>query len=350
MLFSNKLRAVVCGLGMLLPSLAMATSNPEHGWWFYQNPPPKPAQQPAPKSSVPVVTAQTASSAASAATATGPAHPCKHPSTWTESCGFINPGHNFAFQAKERDVLMDAMVMNPENPQAVLQFQKYNQWLVNEAVQVANMWYFNEIQHPGLNPQSTNPISTFGLQLAENVKRNTEDEIFGYLSKHAILIDFSRQSCYYCHAMAPNDMAIAKDTKIPIYDASLSTSGCLPGFPNSHCLVAPATIRPAEILHVKTVPTLFLFVKPDTWIRVGTGVVDQMTLESRIVDFVSAYRTAILHGIHNGNGVAPSVDFNPADGSGFAKVGMGKGVTAKNGPLPTSSDIQALMETGTLGH
>jgi hypothetical protein len=350
MRFSKKTLTAILGAFVLLPGVANAASNPEHGWWFYQSPPPKPAKPRTKKPVLPVTSTAPNPASAPAVSARPPAHPCHHAATWTTACGFVNPGHNFAFQAKERDALMDAMVMNPENPQAVLQFQKYNQWLVNEAVQVANMWYFNEIQHPGLNPQSTNPISTFGLQLAENVKRNTEDEIFGYLSKHAILIDFSRQSCYYCHAMVPNDMAISRDTKIPIYDASLSTTGCLPGFDQAQCLTAPATIKPAEILHVRIVPTLFLFVKPDTWIRVGTGVVDQATLESRIVDFVSAYRTAILHGIHNGNGVAPSVDFNPADSDGFAKVGDGKGVRPENGPLPTSSDIESLMETGNLRH
>lgn len=347
MAFRTKLGTVLCGLALLLPGLSVAAPSPEHGWWFYQNPPAKPKPH-KPKAVAPVRVTVVPAPSTPPVAAVPPKHPCAHADTWTVRCGFRNPGHDFAFQAKERDALMDTMVMNPESPQAVLQFQKYNQWLTNEAIQVANMWYFNEIQHPSLNPQSTHPISQFGLQLAENVKRNSEDEIFGYLSKHAILIDFTRQSCYYCHAMAPNDRAISHDTKIPVYDASLSTSGCLPGFTGSHCLTAPATIKPAEILHVRTVPTLFLFVKPATWIRVGTGIVDQQTLESRIVDFVSAYRTAILHGIHNGSGVAPSVDFNPQDGSGFAQVGVGKGVAPRSGSLPTESDVRRLLASGTV--
>lgn len=237
---------------------------------------------------------------------------------------------------------MQSMVMNPEDPNAVLQFQKYNQWLANEAIQVANMWYFNEIQHPGLNPQSTHPISQFGLQLAENVKRNTDDQIFSYLAKHAIFLDFTRQSCYYCHAMAPNVMSLGHKTGVPVWDASLSTTGCLPGFQN-HCVAAPLTIKPAEMLRVKEVPTLFLFIRPDTWIRVGTGVVDEATLRARIVDFVSAYRTAILKGVHNGNGAQASVDFAPGADSAKSLGGDGAGVTSKKGSLPTASDIRQLL-------
>ncbi len=345
MALRTKIGMALSSLVILLPSLSVAAPGPEHGWWFYQSPPPvsKPLK---PKPTAPVFSMSASARSTPVPATPAIAHPCAHRGTWTAPCGFRDPGHSFAFQAKERDALMQSMVMNPEDPRAVLQFQKYNQWLANEAIQVANMWYFNEVQHPGLNPQSTNPISEFGLQLAENVKRNSEDEIFGYLSKHALLLDFTRQSCYYCHAMAPNAMALSKATKIPIYDASLSTSGCLPGFPGDHCVTAPFSIKPAEILHVKTVPTLFLFVKPDTWIRVGTGVVDQATLESRIVDFVSAYRTAILNGVRNGNGVAPSVDFNPQDNSGFTQVGNGKGAAPRNAPLPTSSDIRKLLEAG----
>ncbi|OCX69430.1 hypothetical protein A6M27_16955 [Acidithiobacillus thiooxidans] len=320
--------------------VANAQAHTEQGWWFYQTPPVKPKVKPKPllPPQAVVATAPTVPTASSAAVT----DPCVHKDTWTPNCGFINPGKSFAFQAKERDALMQSMVMNPENPNAVLQFQRYNQWLANEAIQVANMWYFNEIQHPGLNPQSTHPISQFGLQLAEDVKRNTTDQIFKYLAKHAIFLDFTRQSCYYCHAMAPNVMSLSHKTKVPVWDASLSTTGCLPGF-QDHCVTAPLTIKPAEILHVKEVPTLFLFIKPDTWIRVGTGVVDEATLRARIVDFVSAYRTAILKGVHNGNGSQASVDFSPGADSSQSLGGDGVGVPSKKGALPTSSDIKALL-------
>lgn len=313
-----------------------AQAHTERGWWFYQTPPAKP------KVVKPKLVPQQAVAATAPTTSAAATDPCGHKDTWTSECGFVNPGRSFAFQAKERDALMQSMVMNPENPNAVLQFQKYNQWLANEAIQVANMWYFNEIQHPGLNPQSTHPISQFGLQLAESVKRNTTDQIFKYLAKHAIFLDFTRQSCYYCHAMAPNVMSLSRKTNVPVWDASLSKTGCLPGF-QDHCVTAPLTIKPAEILHVKEVPTLFLFIKPDTWIRVGTGVVDEATLRARIVDFVSAYRTAILKGVHNGHGDQASVDFSPGADSSQALSGDGVGVAPKKGPLPTSSDIKALL-------
>ncbi len=322
-------------VGLLFGQAAAAQTKPtpERGWWFYQTPPAKP------KPVTPAIPRVPETAAAESAPTTAYKHPCQHPESWTPACGFVNPGKSFKFQAEERDSLMQNMAMNPQDPNAVLQFQRYNKWLVNKAIQVANMWYFNEMQHPGLNPQSAAPISQFGLQLAEKVKRNTDDQIFSFLDKHAIFFYFSRQSCFYCHAMAPNALELQKATHVPVYDASLSTTGCIPGFGN-HCLTAPATIKPAEILRVKTVPTLFLFVEPNTWIRIGTGVVDEATLQSRIVDFVSAYRTAILKGVNNGSGISPSVDFNPEDQN---QTGDGKGVHPEKGRLPTEADIQQLL-------
>ncbi|MHB1666121.1 conjugal transfer protein TraF [Thiomonas sp.] len=328
---------LVLGTALLLPG-TVAMASPERGWWFYQTPP---AQKPKPK---PVVPAGAGSPAPAAAPAQTHVHPCAHAGTWNASCGFVNPGSNFRFQAEERDQLMQTMVMNPQDPNAVLQFQRYNQWLVNKAIQVANMWYFNETQHPGLNPQSTAPISQFGLQLAEKVKRNDNDQIFRYLDKHGMFFYFSRQSCFYCHAMAPNIVNLAKATRVQVEDMSLG-SACIPGFEN-HCMTAAQTTKPAEILRVKIVPTLFLFVEPDTWIRVSTGVVDEATLQARVVDFVAAYRTAILKGVHNQSGLQPSVDFNPADNPA-SLGGDGKGVTPEKGSPPTAADIRKLLGQST---
>lgn len=332
----TKLNCLAIFLGCaLLPVLGNAS--PERGWWFYQTP-PKPPKIVKPRLPVP---SQPVSTQSAQPIKNLYKNPCKHASTWTVKCGFVNPGTSFSFQAKERDALMQDMVMNPQNPNAVMQFQKYNQWLTNEAIQVANMWYWNDTQHPSLDPQSTNPISEFGLQLAEKVKRNDQDDIFKYLRKHGLFFYFSRQSCFYCHAMAPNVRDLQQDTGVPVEDMSLSTSGCLPGF-QGHCKTAPETIKPAEILHVKTVPALFLFVKPNTWIRIGTGVVDEHTLQARIVDFVAAYRTAILKGVHNGNGTQPSVDFQDG-GNPYLPGGNGAGVKSTKGKLPTAEEIKKLL-------
>lgn len=318
------------------------------GWFFYRGPAPKPKTPVVPIPEVPAKPGQL------------PQLRCLVEKTWSADCGFVDPGKSFSFQAKERDALLKNMVMSPENPKAVEAFQRYTKWMVGKALAVANMWYWNMTQHPDLDPSVKQPISTFGLDLATKIDMANSNSIFKLLKKDgAILFYFSKSNCEFCHDMVPGVFRIVRDTGLPVYNAPLDDI-CLPGFaPGTTppgmtvgaknapaavgCMPAGTSLKPAEILQVTTVPALFLFIPHNTWIRVATGVVSDTTVESRMVNFFSAWRAAVVHGVVNGEGIHPSVDFNPSDNPAPTGVAAGVAASSGGGPVPTQAEIKKLL-------
>lgn len=312
------------------PSHSLNKDRADKGWFWYEDPvtpkeAKKPETAPPPKKE----------------TATRPPKqedPCSKMETWTASCGFVNPGTSFEFQAKQRDALLENMTMNPNNPKAVEAFQYYTKWMMERATAVANMWYYNMVQNPELDPQTKAPISTFGLKLMTDVKDASSSEIFKALKEEGALIYFSRSDCSFCHSMTPIVQRVAAATGMEIWNASLD-SKCMEGF--KLCRTEKATTGPAQALQVTTVPTLFLYVKPNTWIRVAVGVSDDETIKARIVSFFSAYRQALAKGMNptTENGRA-NVDFSYELPSGASK-----GVTASEGApkVPSQREIDSIL-------
>lgn len=267
--------------------------------------------------------------------------PCKEPAKWKPSCGFIDPGSDFAFQEKQRDALMQNMVMNPASSKAVEDFQFYNKWVVDKATAAANMWQYNLAQNPNLDPAVNAPISQFALQLATDVKKAESQDIYEYLAANGMLLYFTRSDCVYCHAMADLAKDLGSETGIPLWNISLDKK-CLNGFQDK-CLTSPESIRPAQALQVATVPTIFLYVKPNTWIRVSTGVVPLNTIKGRIVSFVTAYRAAVLAGAGHADGGRPAVDFTKVDSLGGNAKGVSSGPETK-AALPTSDEMERILK------
>lgn len=301
----------------------------ERGWFFYEDPvkakEPK-AQKPKPE--------QTAKSEPKP-----PQEECESADTWTAKCGFVNPGTSFAFQAKQRDALMEQMVMSQNDPKAVEAFQYYMKWAMSRASEVANLWHYNMVQNPELDAQTTQPISAFGLRLMTDVKKGQKSEIFSALQdEKAMLVYFSRADCEFCHAMAPLVQDIAVETGLPVWNAALDNT-CIDGF-EAKCQTGEATQKPAAALQVSIVPALFLHVPPATWIRLSTGVTDKESIMARTVSFFSAYRSALLKGIDNGDGVRAAVDF-----SGESSVsGNAKGVNPTKTPrVPTQAELSKFL-------
>jgi hypothetical protein len=117
---------------------------------------------------------------------------------------------------------------------------------------------------------------------------------------------------------------------------------CMPNFKN-HCYTGRKAVIAAELLHVRVVPTVFLYVPggtpaQDLWMRVSTGFTDEQALSGRIVSFFTAYRRALLEGIHNGIDGTPPVDFSSRPASGVEA-----GVTAHPIPVPTAKDVRRLL-------
>ena len=302
----------------------------ERGWFFYEDP-VKPKAPPK-KKDVPQQAKQEPD--------TPKDDPCLKAETWTAKCGFVDPGKDFNFQAKQRDALLENMAMSQNDPKAVEAFQYYMKWVMGRATEVANLWYYNMVQNPDLDPAVSRPVSAFGLRLMTDVKNGHAQEIFKSLKNDdAMLVYFTRSDCAFCHSMAPNVKRIAEKTGLPVWNAALDER-CMPGF-ESQCRAGKAVEKPAQALQVSTVPSLFLHVPPNTWLRLSTGLTDDESIMARTVSFFSAYRTALLKGVNNGDGTRASVDFSAEE----ALSGNVKGVTpSKSARVPSESEIRQLLE------
>jgi len=301
----------------------------DRGWFFYEDP-VKP-KEPKPKKEKPQEQAKNEEP---------PKDECQNPDTWTAKCGFVNPGKDFAFQAKQRDALLENMTMSDNDPKAVEAFQFYMKWVMGRASEVANLWYYNMVQNPELDAQAAAPVSSFGLRLMTDVKKGHAKEIFQALKDdEAMLVYFTRSDCQFCHAMAPNIRDISKETGLPVWNAALDET-CMPGF-EKQCRSGERVQKPAQALQVTIVPTLFLHVPPKTWIRLSTGVTDQASILARTVSFFSAYRTALLKGVDNGSGIKASVDFSAEQNLSGNAVGVTPSKTAR---APSEADIRKLLE------
>jgi len=306
----------------------------EKGWFFYEKTPIVEEKIPKPAPVVPVVEDKS-----NPDDKKPKPDKCKKVDTWSTECGFVDPGTDFSFQEKQRDALMQSMVMNKNDPKAVENFQYYMKWVMERATEVANIWQYNMTQNPELDPQVKSPVSTFGLRLMTEVEHGHESEIYSALrNENAQLIYFSRTDCTYCHSMTPHVLTIAKKAGLPIWDASLDEA-CLPEFKDK-CGTAAVTTKPAQLLQVTTVPSLFLYIKPGTWIRLSTGVTDESSITTRLTSFFAAYRNALLKGVSNGQNGRPSVDFSDTETNGASQGVAPSGSSSKN---PTESDINQML-------
>lgn len=302
----------------------------DRGWFFFKDPPKPVEPEQEPEQEQPV--------AGPSAPPKKAEDPCKSPKTWKPSCGFLDPGNDFVFQERMRDELLQHMSLSNQDPKAVEAVQYYVKWVMGKSVQVARMWQYNMTQNPELDPFVQQPITSFGLKLMSEVKSGETAEIFGALREQgAFFVYFTRSDCSFCHSMAPTVARLAADAGIPVRNAALDDR-CLTEFKDG-CLTSADTLAPAQALQVSIVPALFLYVPDNTWLRLGTGVVDSATLSARTVSFFSAYRSALLKGIQNGEGARAPVDFSVDSASGTAS-----GVAPSESPgLPSPEDIKRLF-------
>lgn len=230
---------------------------------------------------------------------------------WTARCGFVDPGEDFEFQAKQRDILLQQMSLRPDDHEAVEAAQYYMKWVVGKASQAANMWYYNMVQNPDLDPTVKNPISEIGISLAAKIKDATQLEFFKLMrDEGGKLFFFSKTDCAFCHDQAPYAKRVARTMGLELINVPLDGK-CLPGFEDEACA---DNVKPEHtaVLQLKVVPALFLYAPENTWIRLGTGVVTDATVIANAVNFFSAYRAAMLNGLTQGDSAKPAVTFDPA--------------------------------------
>ncbi|MDO8416286.1 MAG: conjugal transfer protein TraF [Agitococcus sp.] len=308
-----------------------ATQKVEKGWFFFEDPPVQ--KEPSPPVERPPVPTEMPPAPKE--------NKCTKKETWTAACGFVQPGGDFEFQSKQRDALMENMAVAPNDPKAVEAVQYYMRWTLERTSEVTNLWWYNMVQNPELDPTSASPVSAFGLRLMTDVQKGKEQEVFGLIKEEGgTLVVFTRSDCVFCHQMVGPLQQLAQRTKLPIRNASLD-SKCEPAF-QLGCMTAPESLPPAAALQIATVPSVFLYVKPNTWLRVATGVVDTESMATRTMQFFSAYRNALLKGVENGQNGRASVDF-----SSEAPTGNAKGLVAakESGALrvPTDTEISKLV-------
>jgi conjugal transfer pilus assembly protein TraF len=240
---------------------------------------------------------------------------------------------------------MERMSVARNDLKAVEAFQYYMRYVIERTSEVTNNWWYNMTQNPDLDPNVSNPISTFGIRLMTEVKQGQEREIYDLIrAEGGFLVYFTRSDCNFCHQMASSVQKLAKRTGLVVRNAALDNK-CLAEFAEG-CLTAPATLGPAEALKVATVPTVFLYIPKNTWLRIATGVVDLDSMAVRTTQFFAAYRAALVNGTENGTKGRPSVDFSGTEKSGastgLADVSAGGSVTP-----PTQADISRLLGAST---
>lgn len=335
--------------GPAAPGSELHTKPARQGWFWYLDPkkaepkpePPPPAAKPKepPKPDPgPVVVVPKKAEKPKPMTEEEKEKLCKEKDTWRHDCGFIDPGADFEFQAKQRDELLQMMSLTPDNPKAVEAAQQYMKWVVGKASAAANMWYFNMVQNPDLDPTVKNPISEVGIALATRVTQASQTEYFKLIKDEGgVLFFFSRNDCSYCHDQAPYAQRVAHTMGLQLINIPLD-GACLPGFEGDNC---GDNIKPeqAAILDVKIVPAIYLYVPSNTWIRLGTGVVADNQILANTVNFFSAYRAAMIQGLDNGEGSRPSVSFDPKFNPRPTGTASANGTSAANGP-----DQRRLME------
>ncbi len=328
------------------PGEALHASTPRKGWFWYKDPvkkeaPEKPKEilvvptaPPSPKKPEPVVSVHKPLPL--------PGEPvdrerlCGQKETWVTSCGFVDPGDDFDFQAKQRDALLQLMSLRPDSPDAVEAAQRYMKWVVGKASQAANMWYFNMVQHPDLDPRVSNPISEVGLALASRVEQASSKEYFRLMKEEGgVLFYITRNDCAYCHDQVLATRRVAHTMGLTLINVPID-GVCLDGFEGETCgdNVPPEAIAR---LNVQIVPALYLYVPPATWIRLATGITDDSTILANTVNFFSAYRAAMINGLDNSKDTRPSVTFDPN------LRPRPTGVTAADGSAPAATPDRTEM-------
>jgi hypothetical protein len=293
----------LCSWSVFASAAPQYMQNAENGYWFYQNK-PKPPQV------VATITSPTSSTSSPAKPAKEKAHPCTSAATWKLQCGFVTPD-SFRMQAEERHALIRYMVMHPGSNDAVLNVQRYTKWVVNQALYAGNVWRYNMVNHPSLFPKATNPISEYGLDMAMDWRNFDHQAAWAAIRKfHGQLVLFTRSDCDFCHAQVTPLLWFEQNTHLQVWDASLS-GPCDSAF-GKLCIPPSESTVPAEILHVKIVPSLYLHLPGKMWIRVSAGLTTGKTLEDRLYNFFLSWRLGVQKHLKNDiGGTGVPMDLNP---------------------------------------
>lgn len=234
---------------------------------------------------------------------------CTKADEWSTECGFIHPGADFEFQAKQRDALLENAAMNSSKPEEVIKFQKYLSWAVDQAITMANVWEWNMTQNPELNPRLTIPVTGFGIRAATaNRKAHQRSIVEEITAQEGFLVWFTRKSCEACALMVDPLERLERQTGIKIYAASLDNA-CHGKF---ECITGEEVIAAATVLNVSFTPDIWLHLpKDDNWFRVSAGIETDIQIIERLELFFGAIKHAAVQGLSSAmDSSLPAIDFS----------------------------------------
>jgi len=252
---------------------------------------------------------------------------CTDPEQWKSSCGFIDPGSSFEFQAAQRDELLKQAVMDPSDSNKVEQWQRYQRWVTDQALEMSKVWQWNLMQNQELNPTTATPIASFGIRAASTLKKGQRVSTLEAIKEQGgFLVWFTRSDCVFCHEMAEPLYYMKERNNIEMYAASLDGE-CIEFFKDS-CQTGDLVIEAARHLAVQNVPDIWLHLpKDELWFRVSSGMESTSMILSRIELFFGAVTRAAEKGLSKAEGSErPAVDFSVKSLMEQSQGGLGRGV------------------------
>jgi len=263
---------------------------------------------------------------------------CSEQETWdAKECGFVNPNKikdykkAFEFQKMQQEQLSRQMVMNPTDEKAVLEYQKYNKWWLKQSVLTSDTWKFNILQNPEMDPKLKNPISTYGLQMASQIRKLDKESVWETLKEDgAFFVWWTSSDCQYCHAQAKTMKRLPKRMGgLEIYNTSLDDK-CIEGYKGEFCRTVDEEVNTvAALLKIEVVPTLMMFIPNDvdeqmggTWLKIAHGITSANEIENRSYKYFKAHASAIKKGLTSAIAGTPAMDFDYKKPTGVVSVDL----------------------------
>lgn len=275
-------------------------SHPERGWYFYES-----------AMSNPFLFSQSLNANKKPLSAQEAQQRCQQPITWNPTCGFIDPtalnlSSEAAYQFEQREYkgLMHQYALYPNDATAVYRFQQFNHWVVNQAMTAAYAWQYNLAQHPDVDANADVPLSQFSEQVLRHLEDQSEQGFWQSLAKSAFFVFASKSDDPSCLQQSPLLRLLEKETQVAVWDFSMDKNQLPDATRVIHYPDLPLRQRKAIAtqLQLDWLPTLYLYLKPlkksmsGQWIRVTNGLTALSEIKIRTLNFVTAYRHAMIKG------------------------------------------------------
>lgn len=247
-------------------------------------------------------------------------NPCLNKEKWSVACGFIDPtllgltsDQAFEFEQKEYKGLMRQFALYPNDAEAVFKFQKFNMWVLNKAMTASYTWQYNLAQHPDIDANVQVPVSQFGIQMIKNIEKDSEKSFWHNLSKTAFFVLITRSDNPLCQSQGTLMHLLEQETGMTVWNFSIDENH-LPGFDHvMHYQTLPKATQQAILHHIQLdwLPSVYLYLKPmqenkvGHWIRVTSGITTLDEIKERTINFVEAFRHAIVKGADKSKAIKP---------------------------------------------